>query len=130
MHGITLAFGFTLLGVAQEYPIRVLSHRRAGEDAVQSVRELWPLLLTAIASACIAYLAFYASGVNGLKQLAVFTIVGLLVAGFSTRYLLPHFCRAGTRRGGHALAGEGARWLSTGCRGHAGSRCWWRWRSC
>ncbi|HWU76503.1 MAG TPA: MMPL family transporter [Rhodanobacter sp.] len=90
VHGITLAFGFTLLGVAQEYPIRVLSHRRAGEDAVQSMRALWPLLLTAIASACIAYLAFYASGVNGLKQLAVFTIVGLLVAGFSTRYLLPH----------------------------------------
>jgi predicted exporter len=90
VHGLTLAFGFTLLGVAQEYPIRVLSHRRAGEDAVQSVRALWPLLLTAIASACIAYLAFYASGVNGLKQLAVFTIVGLLVAGFSTRYLLPH----------------------------------------
>ncbi|WP_153023056.1 MMPL family transporter, partial [Rhodanobacter sp. FW104-R8] len=60
VHGITLAFGFTLLGVAQEYPIRVLSHRRAGEDAVASVRTLWPLLLTAIASACIAYLAFYA----------------------------------------------------------------------
>jgi len=90
VHGITLAFGFTLLGVVQEYPIRVLSHRRAGEDAVQSVRDLWPLLLTAIASACIAYLAFYASGVNGLKQLAVFTVTGLLVAGFSTRYLLPH----------------------------------------
>ncbi|MEW5306456.1 MAG: hypothetical protein WDW36_008919 [Sanguina aurantia] len=90
VHGITLAFGFTLLGVAQEYPIRVMSHRRSGEDALQSVRALWPLLLTAIASACIAYLAFYASGVNGLKQLAVFTIVGLLVAGFSTRYLLPH----------------------------------------
>src|SRR6185312_15847652 len=90
VHGITLAFGFTLLGVAQEYPIRVLSHRRAGEDALQSVRDLWPLLLTAIASACIAYLAFYASGVAGLQQLAVFTIVGLLVAGLSTRYLLPH----------------------------------------
>ncbi len=89
MHGITLAFGFTLLGVAQEYPIRLLSHRRAGESALESVRRLWPLLLTAIASACIAYLAFFASGVNGLMQLAVFTISGLLVAGFSTRYLLP-----------------------------------------
>lgn len=89
VHGITLAFGFTLLGVAQEYPIRLLSHRRAGETAAASVRGLWPLLLTAIASACIAYLAFYASGVNGLKQLAAFTITGLLVAGFCTRYLLP-----------------------------------------
>ncbi|MEO8010881.1 MAG: xanthomonadin transporter, partial [Dokdonella sp.] len=89
MHGITLAFGFTLLGVAQEYPIRVLSHRRAGESALESVRALWPLLLTAIASACIAYLAFFASGVNGLMQLAVFTISGLVVAGLTTRYLLP-----------------------------------------
>ncbi|SEN52345.1 Predicted exporter [Luteibacter sp. UNCMF331Sha3.1] len=90
VHGITLAFGFTLLGVAQEYPIRLLSHRRAGESAVAAVRGLWPLLLTAIASACIAYLAFYASGVGGLKQLAVFTIAGLLAAGFSTRYVLPY----------------------------------------
>ncbi|WP_114240273.1 MMPL family transporter [Dyella sp. C9] len=90
VHGITLAFGFTLLGVAQEYPIRVLSHRRAGEDAVQSVRDLWPLLFTAILSASIAYLAFYASGVNGLRQLAVFTVTGLLAAGFSTRYALPY----------------------------------------
>ncbi len=89
MHGITLAFGFTLLGVAQEYPLRVLSHRRAGESALESVRGLWPLLLTAIASACIAYLAFFASGVTGLMQLAAFTISGLIVAGFTTRYLLP-----------------------------------------
>ncbi len=88
-HGITLAFGFTLLGVAQEYPIRVLSHRRAGEDALASVRALWPLLATAIVSAAIAYLAFFASGVTGLQQLAVFTIAGLLAAGLSTRYLLP-----------------------------------------
>lgn len=87
-NGITLAFGFTLLGVAQEYPIRLLSHRRAGATALESVRGLWPLLLTAIASACIAYLAFYASGVPGLQQLAVFTITGLLVAGLSTRYIL------------------------------------------
>lgn len=89
-HGITLAFGFTLLGVAQEYPIRLLSHRRAGEDAPASARALWPLLATAIVSAAIAYLAFFASGVAGLQQLAVFTICGLVVAGLSTRYLLPY----------------------------------------
>ncbi len=86
-HGITLAFGFTLLGVAQEYPIRVFSHRRA--DAADGVAAVWPLLRLAIVSTAIAYLAFYASGVPGLRQLAVFTIVGLLVAGAATRYALP-----------------------------------------
>jgi predicted exporter len=89
VHGITLAFGFTLLGVAQEYPIRVFSHRRARVDPQVAVRGVWPLLRLAIASACIAYLAFFASGVPGLQQLAVFTIFGLLVAGAVTRWLLP-----------------------------------------
>ncbi len=89
IHGITLAFGFTLLGVAQEYPLRLLSHRRAGASAKDSLLGVWPLLRLAIASACIAYLAFFASGVAGLQQLAVFTIAGLIVAGGVTRYLLP-----------------------------------------
>ncbi len=88
-HGITLAFGFTLLGVAQEYPVRVFSHRRTGETAVATVRVVWPLLRLAIVSACIAYLAFLVSGVPGLQQLAVFTIAGLLVAGAATRWALP-----------------------------------------
>ncbi|TAN03739.1 MAG: xanthomonadin transporter [Rhodanobacteraceae bacterium] len=88
-HGITVAFGFTLLGVAQEYPLRVFSHRRVGVDTAQCVRELWPLLATAIVSVCIAYLAFFASGVAGLQQLAVFTIGGLITAGVCTRWLLP-----------------------------------------
>ena len=88
-HGITVAFGFTLLGVAQEYPLRVFSHRRIGVETSQCVRELWPLLATAIVSVCIAYLAFFASGVAGLQQLAVFTIGGLVVAGLCTRWLVP-----------------------------------------
>ena len=104
VHGITLAFGFTLLGVAQEYPIRVFSHRRTDADARTSVREVWPLLRLAIVSACIAYVAFFASGVPGLQQLAVFTITGLLVAGAATRWLLPavlpvHFRDAAESRG-------------------------------
>lgn len=89
IHGITLAFGFTLLGVAQEYPIRLLSHRRADASAVESLLGVWPLLRLAIVSACIAYLSFFASGVAGLEQLATFTITGLLVAGAATRWLLP-----------------------------------------
>lgn len=96
-HGITVAFGFTLLGVAQEYPLRVFSHRRIGIETSQCVRELWPLLATAIVSVCIAYLAFFASGVAGLQQLAVFTIGGLVVAGVCTRWLLPLIVPPATR---------------------------------
>ena len=89
VHGITLAFGFTLVGVAQDYPMHLFSHQRRGLAPLDNVRALWPTLATGVASTCIAYLAFLASGVSGLAQVAVFTITGLAVAGLSTRYLLP-----------------------------------------
>jgi predicted exporter len=89
VHGITLAFGFTLIGVVQDYPVHLLSHRHPGESPLDTARALWAPLGTGIASTCIAYLAFLFSGVPGLAQLAVFTIVGLAVAGLSARYVLP-----------------------------------------
>ncbi|MFC4726898.1 MMPL family transporter [Coralloluteibacterium thermophilus] len=89
VHGITLAFGFTLIGVAQDYPVHLLSHRRTDVSPWTSVRALWPTLLTGVVSTCLAYLAFFISGVEGLKQLGLFTICGLLTAAATTRFLLP-----------------------------------------
>jgi predicted exporter/predicted hotdog family 3-hydroxylacyl-ACP dehydratase len=89
VHGITLAFGFTLIGVAQDYPLHLLSHRRPGEDPVQIARHLWPTLATGVASTCIAYFTFLFSGVIGLAQLACFTVAALAVAGLTTRFGLP-----------------------------------------
>lgn len=89
VHGITLAFGFTLIGVAQDYPMHLFSHRHPGNTPLQTARRVWPTLATGVVSTCIAYLAFLYSGVQGLAQLACFTIAGLAVAGLSTRLLLP-----------------------------------------
>ncbi|MGH8187709.1 MAG: hypothetical protein ACREUC_14200, partial [Steroidobacteraceae bacterium] len=89
VHGITLAFGFTLIGVAQDYPLHLLSHRRPDREPVLIARGLWPTLATGIASTCIAYLTFLFSGVVGLAQLACFTVAALGVAGATTRFALP-----------------------------------------
>lgn len=89
MHGITLAFGFTLIGVAQDYPVHLFSHLRPDEPPPATARALWRTLLTGVVSTCIAYLTFFFSGVDGLRQLAVFTVAGLLTAALTTRYLLP-----------------------------------------
>ena len=89
VHGITVAFGFTLIGVVQDYPIHLFSHQRAGVTPWQNARAIWPTLATGVASTCIAYVTFLLSGVDGLQQLAVFTIVGLLTAALTTRLLLP-----------------------------------------
>ena len=89
VHGITIAFGFTLIGVVQDYPIHLFSHQRPGVSAWRNARGIWPTLATGVASTCIAYLTFLASGVDGLKQLAVFTISALIAAALATRLLLP-----------------------------------------
>ena len=89
VHGITLAFGFTLIGVAQDYPLHLLSHRRPDQEPAQIARHLWPTLATGVASTCIAYFTFLFSGVIGLAQLACFTVAGLAVAGLTTRFGLP-----------------------------------------
>ncbi|MDQ3287644.1 MAG: MMPL family transporter [Pseudomonadota bacterium] len=89
VHGITLAFGVTLIGVAQDYPIHLFSHQRPGLSPWASVRALWPTLATGVASTCIAYVTFIVSGVEGLQQLAAFTIVGLATAALATRFVLP-----------------------------------------
>lgn len=97
VHGITLAFGFTLIGVAQDYPMHLLSHQRPDHPPLQIVRELWPTLATGVASTCIAYATFLFSGVVGLAQLACFTVTALAVAGLSTRFLLPRLLGAPDR---------------------------------
>ncbi len=89
VHGITLAFGFTLLGVAQDYPVHLLSHRKPGETAHASARAIWPTLATGAGSSCLAYLIFLFAGVDALQQLAVFTVAGLGVAALTTRFALP-----------------------------------------
>jgi predicted exporter len=89
VHGITLAFGFTLIGVAQDYPMHLFSHLRPGQSATATARGVWRPLMTGVASTCIAYLTFLLSGVVGLAQLACLTVTGLAVAALTTRFLLP-----------------------------------------
>ena len=105
VHGITIAFGFTLTGVALDYPIYLFSNEQAGARPVDVARTVWPTLATAVTAVCIAYLAFLVSGVRGLAQLATFNIVGLAAAGLCTRYLLPRLLPVGVRDRGEGRLG-------------------------
>jgi predicted exporter len=89
VHGITLAFAITLVGVAQDYPVHLLSHSHPGQAPRQAARALWPALRLGVASTVIAYLTLFSGRAEGLAQLAAFTIAGLASAALVTRYLLP-----------------------------------------
>ncbi len=88
VHGITLAFGFTLLGVAIDYPLHLFHHAR-GRTLQQAARQVWPTIRLGVLSTIAVYLAMAMAGSQGLAQLGVFTASGLLVAALCTRYVVP-----------------------------------------
>ncbi len=87
VHGLTLAFGFTLLGVALDYPIHLFGHG-AGTGLKTSARRIRAPLLLGAVSTLIAYLAIWASTSPGLAQLGAFSAAGLAGAALTT-LLLP-----------------------------------------
>jgi len=90
VHGITLAFGFTLMGVAIDYPLHLFSHARQS-DGQRAITSIWPTLRLGALSTAIAYAAISLSGSNGLAQLGVFTACGVVIAALVTRTWLPMF---------------------------------------
>jgi len=89
VHGITLAFGLTLIGVALDYPIHVFSHLTQNENIKQSIRSIWPTLRLGVLTTCLGFLALTQTSFNGLAQLGVFAISGLLIASLVTWVVLP-----------------------------------------
>lgn len=93
VHGITLAFGFTLMGIAIDYPLHWFSHMRVkgSSDAIQGI---WGTMRLGAMSTVMAYLVLTFSGSAGLAQLGIFTSAGVIVAVMATRYLLPALMQA------------------------------------
>ncbi|MGM0593509.1 MAG: MMPL family transporter [Pseudomonadota bacterium] len=89
VHGITIAFGITLLGVAIDYPIHLFSHLRPGQAPGESLRRIWPTLRLGVVSTAIGFSALLFTRFDGLVQLGVFAVSGLLSAALVTRFLLP-----------------------------------------
>ncbi len=88
VHGITLAFGFTLLGIAVDYPLHLFSHAQH-DSGHAAIRRIWPTMLLGLLSTMIAYLALAFSGSQGLAQLGIFTAAGIAVAMYVTKTWLP-----------------------------------------
>ncbi len=87
VHGITLAFGFTLFGVAVDYPLHTLSHAR-GVSTGDRFMAIWPTLRLGALSTALAFFALVISGSQGLAEIGVFSTVGVLVALLATRGLV------------------------------------------
>lgn len=86
IHGITLAFGVTLIGEAVDYVIYAYIQR---ESDGRHAPRFWRQILLATLTSGAGFAAMIVSGFQGLQQLGVFSIVGLATAAACTRWLLP-----------------------------------------
>ena len=86
IHGITLAFGITLIGEAVDYAIYSFVQR---DGAQAPGRAFWRTIYLAALTSLIGFAAMYFSGFAGLQQLGLFSMSGLLAAVLCTRWLLP-----------------------------------------
>jgi predicted exporter len=85
LHGIALAFGITLIGLTVDYPIHLFSH--GGNQS--AARRIWPTLRLGMFTSAVGFCALVFSEFQGLAQMGLFAISGIIVAAVVTRWLLP-----------------------------------------
>jgi predicted exporter len=95
IHGITLGFGVTLLGVVDDYPIHLFSHLTSRGSASAVMEDIWPTMRLGVLTTAIGFAALLFAGLPGLTQLGLFALAGILTAAVVTRWVLPHFVPAG-----------------------------------
>ena len=92
VHGMTLAFGVTLIGEAVDYGIYYLIQARglAGRGGWRAwVHEGWPTIRLGLLTSVCGFVALVFSGFPGLAQLGVFSVSGLVAAALFTRFVMP-----------------------------------------
>ena len=82
IHLLTLVFGASLVGVAEDYGIHYFACRQGHEQLGPHglMRYLLPGLVLALSTSVLAYLALGLAPFPGLRQMAVFSAAGLLAA--------------------------------------------------
>ncbi|MDH4188119.1 MAG: MMPL family transporter, partial [Nitrospira sp.] len=95
VHGITLGFGITLLGVVDDYPIHLFSHLNRRDSAYATMREIWPTMRLGVLTTAIGFSSLLLAGFPALAQLGLFSLVGLGTAALVTRWILPVCVPAG-----------------------------------
>jgi predicted exporter len=97
VHGITLGFGATLVGVAADFPNHFFTHLNRHESPERAMNRIWPTLRLGLLTNIAGFSAMLFSGFAGLSQLAVFASAGLLAAGLATRWVLPPLSGTGVQ---------------------------------
>ena len=98
---LVAGFGMVIVGIAVDYGIYayvVTQRSRQPEEVLRQI--VRPVVIGMLATLCV-FCAFFFSGIEGYRQLAVFSILSLLLSCAGALFILPHLVppRAGGRAG-------------------------------
>lgn len=114
VHLITLVFGASLVGVAEDFGIHWFASRQAqpGVPPPALMRQLWPGLALALATSVLGYAVLGWAPFPGLRQMALFSAVGLVAAFVTVWAWFPRLDGAGvpTTAFARRVAGSLAHW--------------------
>lgn len=114
LHLLTLVFGASLVGVAEDYGIHYFAMRQAqpGAQPRSLMRQLFPGLSFALLTSVLAYLVLGVAPFPGLRQMAVFSAVGLVAAFLTVVCWFPWLDRGtiAPSRFSDAVAASLSRW--------------------
>ncbi len=92
VHGITMAFGASLIGVSIDYVVHVYCFHalEAGDhEGNASFATIGRSLATGAATTITGFLALLPSSLSGLREVACFAVTGMFASYLATRYMLP-----------------------------------------
>ncbi len=89
IHGITLVFAITILGIAIDYPLHMFSHLDPEQPSNTSIKKIWGTMRVGLLTTATAFLTLVFSNFEGLVQLGLFAATGLMMAALTTRFILP-----------------------------------------
>ncbi len=92
IHGVTLAFGASLIGVCVDYVIHFYCQQSVApspDGPYATLRRIWRPLATGAATTMIGFAALSWSSFPGLREVGLFSLTGVFVALLATRFVLP-----------------------------------------
>jgi predicted exporter len=116
LHAVTLVFGTSLLGVAVDYSLYYLCHTTNRDTLSQRIARLLTLapgMSLAWLTTVLGYIALAIPPFPVLRQMAVFSVSGLLFAWLAVLFWMPRLTRGGLQYDGslvRMLVGMHRRW--------------------